>query len=486
MLISQHLTAPVPSVRAKIPTIPPITDKYIARLMAKNPEERPANAAEVIHEVQRHVSLICPKKLDSMNILSISNFLRDVLKNNPANPHGLAQTQLRPAPPIIQPSSTAPSVRMDITLVDINSPAHLHIASALRQQRKQPGVIKVLIVDDSSLMRKAIQHALQKYADIEVVGMARNGEEALEVIPKLEPHVVTLDVNMPGMDGLTTLKHIAVHCPRPVVMLSAFTQEGSNTTFDCLTLGAIDFICKPSQTEGKIEEQIESLVAKIRAASRVSVKPAERIRVKKSDTFNVAEEASARPKAEILVVMGGGKEVYATYLRTIPYVLKSIPCAILAFQPMDINTFKVFCQYLNTYSRIIVKELEDREVLKKGVCYLLNAPVTLSMKTANFGCYCGVSRSQVMPRESMLDSLFQLAAETFRSSSIGVLLTGEEEQGLRGLMAIREAGGFALLQDPSTCFSPENIYRALECKCIDKLVSEVDIPAVLWHLVKEK
>ena len=132
---------------------------------------------------------------------------------------------------------------------------------------------KVLVVDDSALIRGAIRRIFEESIKLEVIGEASNGAEALDLIPRLNPDVVTLDVNMPVMDGLTTLKHMMIKTPKPAVMISTLTREGASVTFDALKYGAVDFIPKPSQVNGKgLEAQHEKIIRKVSMASRVETK----------------------------------------------------------------------------------------------------------------------------------------------------------------------------------------------------------------------
>jgi two-component system chemotaxis response regulator CheB len=143
----------------------------------------------------------------------------------------------------------------------------------LQADRGSSGPVKVMVVDDSAFMRFAIAQHLNEHPDIKVIGSARNGHEALKLIPELEPDVITLDVEMPQMDGLTTLRQIMSNFPRPVIMFSSLTHEGAAETIQALMLGAVDFIPKPAnQTD--IRQVIKDMIAKITCAAKARVKPA--------------------------------------------------------------------------------------------------------------------------------------------------------------------------------------------------------------------
>ena len=474
-IIQQHLFAPVPSLSEKCEGVPPAVEQMVTRLLAKSPDDRYQSADELLEEITRCLAFLPGEKLRQENLLAASPFLVRALKNTGEIPRNITEYE---------------------TQIDISSksgatvPPKRNLGLTPTQENALPGQekIKVLIVDDSSLMRKAIQRGLEKFAEIEVVGTARHGKEALELIPQLQPDVVTLDVNMPIMDGITTLKNISVQFPCPVVMLSAFTTESARATFECLSLGALDFISKPSQNEGNIDDQLDLLVSKIKASSRIYIKPASCMRIKKSK--NILKQTStrymvSRANPHNLIVMGAGSDGYGTYLRTIPRLLKSFPCAIIAVQYLEAHIFSAFCDYLNSYSRIVVKPLEHGEIIKKGVCYLINAPGNLLLASSALGTYGKIQPSQAPPSD-LIDRLMTFVAKKFGSHSIGVLLTGKEKDGIEGIARIKEVGGITIAQAPNTCLHPENVNQAIENDQIDRIVLEADIPAVLWHLVKNK
>jgi two-component system chemotaxis response regulator CheB len=345
-------------------------------------------------------------------------------------------------------------------------------------------ITKVLIVDDSSLMRKVIGRILAKSPAIRVVGEANNGEEALQAIPKLQPNVITLDVNMPVMDGLTMLKHIVISDPLPVIMLSAFTDDGASTTFDCLTYGAVDFICKPSKEGGNLSGKEDEIIQKVLNASRVEVQPLKKVRGHKSITKGVALEG--RAAAQKAIVIGAGEGGYGGFLKILPHLPAHLPCAILAVQYMEENYFEAFCNYLNQYSHIVVKKAEDRELIREGVCYIVNQKVYLKVQSGSEGYQCQVAKKpDFLMQQNVFNQLLFSAAETFNANAIGVVLAGKGIDGIEGICEIKRVHGTTLSQDPKNCVTPQLSEIAIKSGSIDRVVNDTDFPGVLWHLVKK-
>ena len=181
---------------------------------------------------------------------------------------------------------------------------------------------KLLIVDDSKLIRRAVSTIFEDQDKIQVVGEAGNGREALELLPKLNPDVVTLDVNMPVMDGLTTLKHIMIKSPRPTVMLSSLTQEGASVTFDALKYGAIDFIPKPSKTDGNsIGEQELNIIKKVKLAAEVKI---ESVHYIKSSPKEKSKNKPNNNECKGIFAIGSSEGGYGALLKIIPQIIPDL------------------------------------------------------------------------------------------------------------------------------------------------------------------
>jgi two-component system chemotaxis response regulator CheB len=178
---------------------------------------------------------------------------------------------------------------------------------------------KLLIEDDSKLIRRAVSNIFKDQENFRVVGEAGNGKEALELLNKLNPDVVTLDINMPVMDGLTTLKHIMIKSPRPTVMLSSLTQEGASVTFDALKYGAIDFIPKPSRSNGEsLGEQEVNIIKKVKLAAEVKIESVQYIRSIPKEKSNKRPNGN---ECKSIFAMGSSEGGYGALLKIIPQVI---------------------------------------------------------------------------------------------------------------------------------------------------------------------
>jgi two-component system chemotaxis response regulator CheB len=318
--------------------------------------------------------------------------------------------------------------------------------------------ITVVLADDSALMRKKIKEMLERDPHISVVGAARNGQEAVDLVKQHEPSVVTMDINMPVMDGITALQVIMMESPRPVIMLSSLTQEGALTTFECLELGAVDFIGKPSGTISlDIEMQADEILAKVRTAARS--KPGTRLRRKpardkrpntSSGRPTPASDGAATQVVAIGVSTGGPK----TLLDVLPYLPADLDAAVLIVQHMPAAFTKPFAQRLNDNSTVPIKESEPGDILMTGKGYLARGGTHMTFAKRGLGCGA-IIRHTIFPNNKphipSVDVMMDSAAEMFGRNVVGVLLTGMGDDGADAMVHIRRAGGRTIAEDESTC-----------------------------------
>jgi len=334
-------------------------------------------------------------------------------------------------------------------------------------------VIKVVVVDDSAFMRKALSTMLSKDPEIEVVAAARDGEEGLELIRRHQPDVVTLDIEMPRMDGLTALRHIMMEMPRPVLMVSSLTSEGAEATLKAMELGAVDFIpkqlSKVSLDIVKIEDDLRAKVKLIarRRMSHLSRSPlAARVRAAASAPAAHPTAASPAPAAERparaarpgssqvhdLVAIGvstGGPPAVQKVLSVLP---QDFPAGILIAQHMPAAFTGPFAKRLDGVCRITVKEAEDGERFQHGVAYVAPGGKHLRIEQK-------VSRIDVRVVEEPREALYKPSASVLFDSvaagvgrrGLGVVLTGMGSDGLEGMRQLKAKGGRALAQSDSTC-----------------------------------
>ncbi|OAT82822.1 chemotaxis response regulator protein-glutamate methylesterase [Bacillus sp. MKU004] len=349
---------------------------------------------------------------------------------------------------------------------------------------------KVLVVDDSAFMRKLISDFISASEEMEVVGIARNGEDALVKIKKLSPDVITLDVEMPKMNGIEALKKIMSECPVPVVMLSSTTKEGAEETIKAVQYGAVDFIAKPSGTISldlhKIQEEI---VRKVYSASLVPISkllgnpfsssnyPEKRNRHK--EMANPALKCEAAPKMNdkqnpALILIGtstGGPRALQHVLTNLPSTLDA-PVAIVQHMPPGFT--KSLADRLNSLARITVKEAEHGEYLEKGTAYI--APGGFHMRIMNDESNLMVHLTKEEPLRNghrpSVDVLFESAGNLGGCNTVAVVMTGMGSDGTEGLRKLKENGNVtAIAESHETCIVYGMPKSVIAAKLADEVVN---------------
>lgn len=315
--------------------------------------------------------------------------------------------------------------------------------------------IRVLIVDDSTVIRKVLGEGLAPDASLEVVGTAANGRIALSKIPQVNPDIVTLDVEMPVMNGLETLAEIRKSYPKlPVIMFSTLTERGASTTLDALALGASDYVTKPSNT-GSLDVTLhqirDQLIPKIKALcpTRSEVPLAPRPPAPSSRPAGVA---SARDLSRVdLVAIGtstGGPNALAAVLPTIP---RDFPVPIVIVQHMPALFTRLLAARLNDRSSITIQEAQAGQTLNPGEAWI--APGDYHMTVERRGTSARLALNQDPPENSCrpaVDPMFRSVAKTFGPNALAVVLTGMGYDGVNGAQHIREKGGQVFVQDEAT------------------------------------
>lgn len=309
------------------------------------------------------------------------------------------------------------------------------------------GRTRVLIVDDSALVRRVLTEGLSKYPDIEVVGTASDPYIARERIVQLSPDVVTLDIEMPRMDGLSFLSKLMRHYPIPVIVVSSLTTEHSETALRALALGAIDVIAKPGSMSATTEVADE-LAKSIRVAAQARVQR----------PLDLAEGLlkPRRPIAQLdisqqIIAIGastGGTQAIETLLRQFP---SDAPGTVIVQHLPELFTAS-FARRLNEQCSIHVREAKDGDVIVAGLALI--APGDKHLVLQQSGAHW-VARVKDGPRihhqRPAVDVLFQSVARAAGHRAVGVLLTGMGADGARGLLAMREAGAHTIAQDEASC-----------------------------------
>jgi two-component system, chemotaxis family, protein-glutamate methylesterase/glutaminase len=326
------------------------------------------------------------------------------------------------------------------------------IRNEFRDDFKENSLITVVVVDDSAFMRKALSAMLAKDPGIKVVATARNGEEGLEMIRRHDPKVVTLDIEMPVMDGLTTLRHIMMEMPRAVLMISSLTNEGADATLKAMELGALDFIPKQfSQVSLEIVKIEKELQHKVKELARRPVRPAQKGSPRLPVVAHVplaGKGGHTRDMVAVGVSTGGPPAVQ----RVLTQLPADFPVPILIAQHMPAAFTGPFAKRLDGLCRITVKEAESGEPLLPGAAYI--APGGKHLKLVRRG-----TRFQALVTGEPADAIYKPSANELIGSvaegvgarGLGVMLTGMGSDGLEGVRALKKSGGRAIAQSDATC-----------------------------------
>ncbi|MEO5695226.1 MAG: chemotaxis response regulator protein-glutamate methylesterase [Usitatibacter sp.] len=315
--------------------------------------------------------------------------------------------------------------------------------------------IRVLIVDDSRMIREVLTDILKDQPDIEVVGAAADAFQARDMIRDLEPDVITLDVEMPKMNGLEFLDKLMRARPMPVVMISSATERGSEVTFRALELGAVDFVTKPKLNEQTPDDYGQQIAEKIRAARSARLKAPRRASPEDSTTALPA----AVPKRPVprgiktsdkLIAVGastGGTEAIREFLIGMP---QDCP-GIVIVQHMPENFTRMFAERLNGLCQINVKEAEHNDPIMPGHAYIAPGGKHLWVKRDEGQLLAKLSTEPPMNlHRPSVDFLFMSCAKFLKADAIGVIMTGMGKDGAKGMLAMKEAGAHNIAQDEAT------------------------------------
>lgn len=338
-----------------------------------------------------------------------------------------------------------------------------------------PNPIKLLIVDDSRLIRSAIKKIFDMDTQVRVVGEAVNGKEALAMIPKLQPDVITLDINMPVMDGLLTLKHIMIKHPIPTVMVSSLTREGATKTFDSLRFGAIDFIAKPSQIKGGgFKAQQQNILHKVKLAAAVKMNDIRlsrtRVRIP-PPARNNSDEVGIKH----CVVFGASEGGYGALLKIIPKLKPNWPAAYLGVLYAAPVYVDAFVNYLNFHSNINVKRAAEGITLEGGTCYLATGYEYITAVEMNRKLSLRVHPSPFPGRRGAINILMLSLSEIMLNHTVGVILSGQDQDGAEGVAEIARMGGEVIIQSPQTCLFKEMAQTAMRLCRSGKILPDIDI-----------
>ncbi len=337
--------------------------------------------------------------------------------------------------------------------------------------------IKVLIVDDSSFMRKMIRDILEKDSEIEIIDIARNGKDALEKIRRLKPDVITMDIEMPVMDGLSALTIIMEECPTPVVMVSSLTKEGAEVTLKALELGAVEFIAKPGGSISiKMDEIQDQIIEKVKIASKS--KPRKEIKNKRliqvpsiRKEIPIGLELSQKKKNNLpfpVILIGTSTGGPRALHKVMDDLSSNINAAVFIVQHMPATFTKSLAMRLDLISTFRVKEAEDGDEVKPGHAYL--APGGYQMGITLTGSQLKIKLSKdelVNGHRPSVDYLFNSFATYNFSKVIAVIMTGMGYDGRDGMVKLNNQGAITIAESEETSVVYGMPKAAVEANAVD-------------------
>ena len=343
-------------------------------------------------------------------------------------------------------------------------------------------MVTVLVVDDSAFMRNVLSKMLESDPGVKVVGTAGDGLEAVEKAAALRPDVITMDVEMPGMDGIEALKRIMAENPVPVIMLSSQTSDGARVTLHALELGAMDFVSKNLSDSSLDIMKIKGvLVEKVKHLGQKKLFPRP-ARQPQREVHVPADACGGRINADIVAIgtsTGGPKSLQ----QIIPFLPRNFPVPVLVSQHMPANFTKPFAERLDQLSALDVKEAEHGETVRSGVVYIAPGGGHMSLS-------CGLPRPSITISHGgdfiyrpSVDALMSSVALYFPERSIGVILTGMGNDGLKGLESLKRAGGKVIAQDEKTCVIYGMPRAVVEAGLADSVLPLGEIPEAIVKYV---
>jgi two-component system, chemotaxis family, protein-glutamate methylesterase/glutaminase len=352
---------------------------------------------------------------------------------------------------------------------------------------------RVLVVDDSAFMCKVLESIFNADSQLQVVGRARDGREAITLSESLKPDVITMDLNMPHMDGLQATANIMTNNPRPIVVVSSESKEGASSTLKALELGAVDFVTKPtSGIDLDMQSIKEDLVRKVRVAAKVRVvrtasRLANAIQAPPKNTISPAPFASSPSKSSSsensdlrfpVVVLAASTGGPATVMRLAPGFTRDFPAAVILVQHMPAAFTTQYALQLTEFTSIRVKEAEPNESLQPGTFYI--CPGNQHLRVTSTGrMELDSTSGRIEGYLPNIDVTMESVASFAGAMSIGVVLTGMGSDGARGARAIKNAGGLVIAQDEATSVIFGMPAEAIKAGIVDQVLGIDDIYAAI-------
>ena len=346
---------------------------------------------------------------------------------------------------------------------------------------------RVLIVDDSAFMRRVLEEIIRTDPKLEVVGQAKDGREAVSMAQSLQPDVLTMDINMPRMDGLEATQHIMTQNPRPILIVSSESRQGAASTLRALELGAIDFVTKPSSgIDLDMKNVRDELLGKLKMAAKVRVVRTAALHdplaglEPKSQAPSTKEAGNSEVRIPLVVIAAstGGP---ATLMRLAPRFPKDFSAAVILVQHMPATFTSQLSLQLTEVSAIRVKEAEANEALQTGTFYV--CPGSHHLRISLNGRIKLDDGPRISGYRPCADVAFESAAAYGGANVVGVVLTGMGNDGTRGSQALKAARGYVIAQDEATSVIFGMPAEAIRTGCVDRVVGIDEIyPAIEKYL----
>jgi two-component system, chemotaxis family, protein-glutamate methylesterase/glutaminase len=355
-----------------------------------------------------------------------------------------------------------------------------------------PSKVRVLIVDDSAFMRKVLETILTSDPQLQVIGHAKDGREAVALNESLKPDVISMDINMPHMDGLQATAQIMTTNPRPIVIVSSESREGASGTLKALELGAIEFVAKPNSAVDLDMQSIrEDLLRKVKMAAKVRVvRTASRLVAAVQNSAKNAPSPISRPAPVSersvavadqrfpVVVLAASTGGPATVMRLAPGFTKEFPAAVILVQHMPAAFTTQFAAQLAEFTEIRVKEAESGDTLQPGNLYICPGSQHLSVNPLGKIKLDGAT-GRIAGYLPNIDVTMESVAAYGGALAIGVVLTGMGNDGAQGAKAIKKAGGYVIAQDEATSVIFGMPAEAIKLQVVDQVLGIDDIYASL-------
>lgn len=330
--------------------------------------------------------------------------------------------------------------------------------------------IKLLIVDDSAFMRRIISDIVEEIDGVEVVGIARNGLEALEKIPRLNPDIITLDIEMPKLNGIETLKKIKEHYKIPVIMLSSHT--GTDVTIEALQVGALDFIEKPSDLNSNISNFKQEFEIKLKSV--FGKRPVKNI----SNLSKCINGECNNIRAVVIATSTGGPKALVSLISKLPDRIKT-PIFIVQHMPKGFTTS--LANRMDNESKIKVLEAEDGMLIQSNTVYLAPGDFHMTLESNRIRINDGDKLHGVRPAA---DYLFNTAAPIYKENLMGIILTGMGKDGTDGMSTVKKYGGYNIAQSENTCVVYGMPGSAVSKGVVDEVLDLDDISIKLNNLIR--